>query len=102
MSVPPGRGGDEPLVSQTLRAAYERYQAAEGGRDREELVTSRLALCLALMETGWTPPEQVREQMRRDEKTLRRLRDSDSGEGGDVLDLPVPRWRELRHVVEAS
>lgn len=85
-----------------LRAAYERYEAAQGKHDRQELVSARLALCVTLLDTGWTPPETVREQMRRDEKTLRRLRDTDTVDLTDVLDLPVPRWRELRHLVHTA
>lgn len=87
---------------QELRRAYARYDAAQQGHDRQELVTSRLALCLALMETGWVAPEPVREQMHRDEKTLRRLRDADTIDLSDVLDLPAQRWRELRWLLEPT
>ena len=85
-----------------LTRAYERYDAAQVRADRQELVTSRLALCLALLETGWTAPDSVQEQMRRDEKTLRRLRDADGDDVSDVLDLPALRWRELRFLVDSS
>ncbi|MCW2680840.1 MAG: hypothetical protein JWM62_2241 [Frankiales bacterium] len=74
-----------------LQAAYARFEAAQGKIDREELVVSRLALCLALIETGWTAPEAVQEQMRRDEKTLRRLRETDTIDLTGPLDLPTQR-----------
>lgn len=67
-----------------LRTAYERYEAAQGKADREELVIARLALCKSLVATGWEAPEAVLEQVQRDEKTLRRLRDVDS-----TIDLTV-------------
>lgn len=79
-----------PAPDRALRDAYARYEAAQEGRNRQELVTARLALCAELIATGWEAPEAVREQMQRDEKTLRRLRESDGTE--DVLGLPAQRW----------
>lgn len=66
------------MTDLALRAAYARYEAASERADREELVTARLSLCSALVATGWDAPEPVQEQMQRDEKTLRRLREVDS------------------------
>lgn len=71
-------GHDQAVPDVALRSAYARYEAAQETGDREELVTARLALCSALVATGWEAPEAVQEQMHRDEKTLRRLRDVDS------------------------
>jgi hypothetical protein len=85
-----------------LTHAYARFEAAQERHDRQELVTARLALCLALLETGWSAPDSVKEQMRRDEKTLRRLRDSDQDDLTIVLDLPAQRWRELRFLVGSA
>lgn len=83
--------GHDADVTEGLQAAFLRYEAAQGRPDREELVIARLALCVALLETGWTAPEAVQEQMRRDEKTLRRLRDV------DMIDLTATLGRpELR------
>ena len=82
---------DDARRAQALKEAYARYEAAQEVADREELVTARLSLCLALMDTGWSPPEAVQEQMHRDEKTLRRLRDVDAIDLTDVLRLPSPR-----------
>jgi hypothetical protein len=81
-----------PASDRALREAYARYEAAQEGRDRKEVVTARLNLCLELIATGWQAPEPVREQMQRDEKTLRRLKDSSD----DVLGLPAQRWLDLR------
>jgi hypothetical protein len=81
-----------PASDRALRDAYARYETAQEGTDRQELVTARLALCAELLATGWEAPEAVREQMVRDEKTLRRLRDSSE----DVLGLPSQRWLDLR------
>lgn len=84
-------GKDGKVVDDALRVAYARYEAAVEGVGREELVTARLALCVALVDTGWTPPEAVQEQMRRDEKTLRRLRDVDTVDLTATLRLPPDR-----------
>jgi hypothetical protein len=81
-----------PASDRALREAYARYEAAQEGTNRQELVTTRLALCVELIATGWEAPEPVREQMQRDEKTLRRLKDSSD----DVLGLPDQRWLDLR------
>ena len=80
------------MSTDVLKAAYERYEVALAEADREELVTARLALCAALVGTGWSAPEAVQEQMRRDEKTLRRLRDVDTIDLTDraLLPLQVP------------
>lgn len=82
-------------MSTQLEAAYARYETAQGKADREELVVARLALCAALLETGWTEPELVREQRRRDEKTLRQLREVDMTD----LTRAAPR---LEHVLAVT
>ena len=85
-----------PDTENRLRQAYERYDAALPHGDRQELVTSRLALCLALLESGWLPPDAVQEQITRDEKTLRRLHDADPVHTIDLSTGPDEPWRELR------
>lgn len=65
-----------------IQAAFTRYEAAQLGGDRQELSTSRLRLTQLLEQSGWTVPGEVREQMRRDEKVLRRLAEPDA-----VIDL---------------
>ena len=87
--TPPGNDG--PVPDDLLKAAYARYEAAQERTDREELVTARLALCAALVGTGWSPPEAVQEQVRRDEKTLRRLRDVDTIDLTDAARLARQR-----------
>ncbi len=84
---------DHPRL--TLRAAHERYEAALGGHDRHELATARLALCVTLLETGWTAPAAVQEQMRRDERTLRRRREDGPLDLTAVLGAPAQRRRVL-------
>lgn len=83
-----GRPPGSPVAMEqgALRAAYTRYEAAQAA-DRETRTAARLALCLALMHTGWAAPAAVREQMQRDQKTLRRLRDIDTIDLTGVLDL---------------
>ena len=87
---------DTAPADQALRLAYARYTAALPAGDRRELVTSRLALCLALLETGWCAPDAVQEQMRRDEKTLRRLNDVEEQHTLDLLGAPTQPWHEIR------
>ena len=69
-----------------LEAAFARYETSLDCRDRAEQLTARLGLCLALIDTGWTPSAVVRDQMERDQRALRRLRD-DVVDLRDVLDL---------------
>ena len=84
-----------------LRAAYDRYEHAQGHGDREELVTARRGLCLALMQTGWQAPAAVLEQMERDEQTLRRLREYDVIDLTDAPGGPSRRWDELAQPASA-
>ena len=86
---------DSPDPSQRLASAYERFEIAREFGDREEQVTTRRALCLALKATGWDAPEPVREQMHRDEQTLRRLREYDTIDLTDSPGGPSRRWDEL-------
>ena len=62
---------------QRLDEAYSRFEAAQVGGDRQAVSTARLALCRLLEATGWTVPVEVRQQMLRDEKVLRRLTDAE-------------------------
>lgn len=79
-----------------LEAALERFEEAQESRDRQEQLTARLALCLALIDAGWVPPQVVRDQMDRDERALRRLRHADVVDLRDVLDLTGWRWPRAR------
>ena len=89
-------------VDDRLRAAYERYELAQQFGDREELVTARRALCIALMATGWEAPEQVREQIRRDEQTLRRLREYDTIDLTESPGGPSRSWDEPAEIHRIS
>lgn len=68
----------EPL--DVLRAAFSRYERALTSGDRSQLVGARAALCAALVATGWSPPAEVADQMARDGRTLRSLRQAARGD----------------------
>ena len=75
-----------------LEKAFARYEQAQSGRDREEQLRTRLALCVVLLDSGWEAPPAVREQMDRDERALRRLRHSDVVDLRDASDRTGWRW----------
>jgi hypothetical protein len=78
-----------------LRSAYDRYALAQQHGDREEIVTARRALCLALTAAGWEAPDPVREQISRDAQILRRLREYDTIDLTDSPGGPSHDWDEL-------
>lgn len=79
--------------SAALEDVFTRYEEAQSARDRQEQLTARLALCVALIDSGWEPPTAVREQMDRDERALRRLRYTEVVDLRDVLERSG--WRSL-------
>lgn len=62
---------------QRLDEAFTRFETAQVGGDRQAVSTARLALCRLLEATGWSVPAEVRQQMLRDEKVLRRLAEAE-------------------------
>ena len=84
-------GGRSHEDEQRLAAAYDRYDAAMVRRDRYEIVEARLVLIRTLIETGWDAPTEVREQVLRDEKVLRRVAEMRSDPTADLLRPPTHR-----------
>lgn len=79
-----------------LAAAYARYERALAQEDPGERAAARLTLCRLLAATGWAVPEDVRDQMRRDERALRLLAEQAGTTLPDLLRAPSHRspWVE--------
>ena len=79
-----------------LDAAYDRYERALVQGDRQEVTAARLTLCRLLESTGWSVPPDVRDQMKRDERTLRALAEEAGVPPTDLLRPPSHRmpWIE--------
>lgn len=84
-------GGRSDEDEQRLTAAYDRYDAAMMRRDRYEIVEARLVLIRVLVETGWDAPTEVREQVLRDEKVLRRVAEMSADPTTELLRPPTHR-----------
>lgn len=79
-----------------LDAAYTRYERAVVDGDRGEVTAARLSLCRVLEASGWTVPPDVRDQMKRDERTLRALAEEAGAPAIGLLRPPSHRspWVE--------
>jgi hypothetical protein len=80
-----------PEDDERLDAAYARYDRANAVGERKELAEARLVLCRLLEGTGWSVPSEVRDQMARDEKTLRKLAEEETQGTSDLLRPPSHR-----------
>ena len=80
-----------PEEQQRLDAAYSQYDAAMLRRDRAEVAAARLRLIQVLVETGWDAPEEVRDQVLRDQKVLRRAAEAQAEAALDVVRPPTHR-----------
>lgn len=76
---------------QRLGAAYASYDGALLRRDLYEIAAARLHLVRVLVATGWQAPQEVRDQVLRDEKTLRRRAEVESDPRADLLRPPSHR-----------
>lgn len=85
-----------PADDRRLDLAYARYERALLLGDRQEVTEARLTLCRLLESTGWSVPADVRDQMTRDERTLRALAEEAGRRGVDLLRPPSHRspWVE--------
>lgn len=76
---------------QRLDAAYSGYDAALLRRDIYEVAAARLHLIRMLLATGWDAPPEVRAQVLRDEKVLRRKAEAEADALTGVLRPPIGR-----------
>lgn len=92
-----------PSPEQRLAGTYEQYERALRDGDRHEVTSARLSLCRALESSGWDVPAEVRDQMQRDERTLRALAEEASLQG-DLLRPPSHRapWALERRQASAG
>ena len=81
-----------PEGQQRLVEAYADYQAAMMRRDRYEVAAARLRLIRVLVETGWNGPPEVRDQVLRDEKALRRQAELGADPFADLV-RPPTHWQ---------
>ena len=80
-----------PEEQQRLDAAYSQYDAAMMRRDRAEVAAARLRLIQVLVDTGWEAPDEVRDQVLRDQKALRRAAEAQAEVALDVVRPPTHR-----------
>jgi hypothetical protein len=80
-----------PEDQQRLDVAYGGYDAALLRRDLYEIAAARLHLIRVLVATGWDAPQEVRDQVLRDEKVLRRRAEVEADPLTDLLRPPSGR-----------
>ena len=81
---------DEPGTAQ-VREAFRAYEAAVEAGDRAEVAAARMSLCATLQSTGWVPPQEVRDQLWRDQKLVREREQERAVGLGELFRMPSHR-----------